>query len=426
MSIPEDFLLSQANPLANRAQCAAEETALRVLEHPVYREARRRSGFLWRLAYGEDAREEALPCFEEAMDEYAFNYLLKAVASDENHPRLVRDFMPPHRWFGRDVPGARMGGDNPDNCYRVGGIAHGARYRAHGRVVGTPPACLTFTLVANYGTSVTIQTLELADVVRDADGNFTLSIDAEPAGSRRNHLQTAPGCKFLFVRDSMSDWSTETPVALYLERLDPPAAPPLSDDQIAARAAHRMVEDVPLYYWFTRLFSGKPVNTLSLQAASGSLGGLVTQAGAQGRLRLDDDEAAVVSVDPAGAAYAGIVLQDWWFRTLDYWERPASVTTSVSRADPDGRHTYVISATDPGVHNWVDTGGVREPLLMYRWQHLPRETVRGGPAVGPVRIVKLKDLESALPADTAMVDSRERARQREQRRAGFDRRLVDR
>jgi len=265
MSLPTDFLLATTNPIANRDQMAAEEDALAVLKTQTYKDARTRTAFLWRLAYGEDARAEALPMFEEAMDEYAFNYVLKAVASDENYPRLVRDFMPPHSWFGRSLPGARMGGDNPDNCYRVGGVAHGARYEVSGKVIGRPAANVSFTLVANYGTSVTLQTLDFNDVERASDGSFTITIDATPAQGRRNHLCTAPGCKFLFVRDSMSDWNQETPLALCLRRVDAPSADPLTIEQMAARAAHRMIEEVPLYYWFTRLFSGKLLSILFIE-----------------------------------------------------------------------------------------------------------------------------------------------------------------
>jgi hypothetical protein len=422
----DDFFLSPANPIANRDQLAAEETALRLLQRPELQQARRKAGMLWRLAYGENAGAEALAHFEQAMDDYVFNYVLKAVASDAEYPRLVRDFMPGYAWFGRQVPGARMGGDNPDNCYRVAGVAHGGRYEVQGRVVGQAARSVTFTLVANYGTSVTIQTLDFADLRRETDGSFRISIDAEPAGGRANHLRTAPGCKFLFVRDSMEDWAAETPLALRIRKLDPPAADPLDEAQMAQRAVHRLLEDVPLYYWFTRLCSGKPVNSFDISAPSGELGGLVTQAGAQGRLRLADDEAAVITADPAGAAYSGIVAHDWWFRTLEYWDRSSSLTSHASAVDADGRYTYVISPRDPGVHNWIDTCGRHEVLMLYRWQGLPRDKLRNGPALSPLQVVKLRDLDRVLPRDCVRVDAGARRRQLEARTAAFRRRIADR
>lgn len=422
----DDFFLSPTNPIANRDQLAAEETALRLLQRPELQAARRKAGMLWRLAYGENVSTEALAGFEQAMDDYVFNYVLKAVASDAEHPRLVRDFMPGYEWFGRKLPGARMGGDNPDNCYRVAGIAHGGRYEVHGRVVGQAARSVTFTLVANYGTSVTIQTLDFAGLRRAADGSFRISIDAEPAGGRANHLRTAPGCKFLFVRDSMEDWTAETPLALSIRKLDPPAADPLDEAQMVQRAVHRLLEEVPLYYWFTRLCSGKPVNTFDISAPSGELGGLVTQAGAQGRLRLADDEAAVVTADPAGAAYSGIVAHDWWFRTLEYWDHSSSLTSHASVADADGRYTYVISPQDPGVHNWIDTCGRHEVLMLYRWQGLPRQPLRNGPALSPLRVVKLRELDRHLPKDSVRVDANARRRQLQARAAAFRRRIIDR
>lgn len=425
MSIPEDFLLSATNPIANHGQAAAEAAALRVLQRPEYQAARQKAGFLWRLGYGEHASAEALETFEAAMDEYAFNYVIKATASDGNYPRFVRNFMPPHQWFGRKLPGARIGGDNPDNCYRVAGITHGGRYEVEGRIMGRRATSITFTLVANYGTSVTIQTLDFADVKCAADGSFTLHIDSQSPDGRANHLRTAPACKFLFVRDSMNDWTGQTPLALSIRKLDALTADPLTDQQIAERAAHRMIEDVPLYYWFTRLCSGKAVNTFPSGTPSGALGGLVTQAGTQGRVQLADDEAAIVTVDPAGAAYAAIAAHDWWFRTFEYWNRTSSFTGHSSKPDPDGRYTYVVSIRDPGVHNWVDTCGRHKALLLYRWQDLPREQVRQGPVIDPLRIVKLRDLAQALPKNTVMVDRNERVRQIEAREIAFKRRLIE-
>jgi hypothetical protein len=412
------------NPIANRDQFAAEETALRVLGLPQLQEARKKAAFLWRLAYGVDVSAEALETFDDAMDEWVTNYVIKAVASDANHPRFVRNFMPPHAWAGRKFPGARIGGDNPDNCYRFAAVAHGARYAVHGRTVGPVPASVTFTLVANFGSSVTVETIDYGGLDVAADGSFTILIDGDPPAGRANHLRTVPSVKFLFVRDSLGDWTSETPLDLTIERLDAALADPLSDTQIADRAVHRLIEDVPLYYWFTRLCTGKPLNTMLGPIPSGQLGGLVSQAGTQSRFKLADDEAAVLTIDPAGATYAAIAACDWWFRSLEYWHRTASFTQANAVRDPDGCYTFVLSGSDPGVHNWVDTCGRHEILLQYRWQGLPIDPVRSGPAVRMARVVKLAELDTVLPQGTTMVTPRDREQQREWRRAGYARRLI--
>lgn len=418
------YFLSSANPIANADQLDVEARALRLLQMPALQHAREKIAFLWRLAYGESLSGEAEPLFDAAMDEYQFNYVLKAAVSDGNYPQAVRIFMPPHEWFGRQVQGSRIGGDNPDNCYRVIGIAHGARYEVEVRPVGTPASSATFVLVGNYACSKTIQTLDASQAQRRPDGSFTITIDSEPAQGRANHLRTTPGVKFLFVRDSMNDWAAETPYALSVRRLDAPTADPLPETELAERAAEAMADDVPLFYWFSRLCTGKPVNALNSPRAAGALGGLVGQASANGWFRINDDEAIVVTFDPAGAAYCSIVAHDLYFCTIDYWERPTCLNGSTLKPDADGSVRVVMSIADPGVHNWLDTGGLHEVLIAQRWQGLPPVLLRQGPTIA-TRMVKFDALASLLPKDTATVTPQQRQLQQEQRLAAYRRRLIE-
>ena len=69
---------------------------------------------------------------DNMLAECTVNYALKG-ALDPDHPRIVRLLQAPGRWFGRDMPGSRWGGDNPDNAYRLAPISHDARYELHGQ-----------------------------------------------------------------------------------------------------------------------------------------------------------------------------------------------------------------------------------------------------------------------------------------------------
>lgn len=418
------YFLAPSNPIATDDELAAEEQALRIFARPDLRDAVKRIGFLWRLGYGDNVSEQALSLFDSAMEENAFNYLLKAVASDGNYPRPVRGFMPAHKWFGRAIPGARMGGDNPDNCYRLIGIYPGARYELRGWPVGKAPASVTFTLTENYGTSKTIQTADYDGLRKEADGSFTLVIDGDPPGNRGNHLRSGPTVKFLFIRDSMQDWAEETPLALTIKRIDAPDSPPLSDTQIAERAINAMVDEVPLYYWFTRLCSGRPNNTASKPEVSAALGGLVTQAGIQGRFTLDDDDAYIFTMSSAGASYFSLWAYDWWFRSIEYWNHTSGLTASMMTPDADGRFTAVLSLNDPGVHNWIDPVGLREVLILARWQGLPRQIVGAGPQFD-FKGVKLKNLMASLPEGTVTITPAQRRHQLQQRAAAYARRLAE-
>ena len=206
-SSPDGYFYSSANPVANADQRDLEDLAMRVFERPEVREARRRALGLWLAVTDYDAPAEASDIAADAIDEYCFNYTLKAANSDANHPKVLRLLVQSGAWFDRSVRGSRLGGDNPDNCYRVIPVEHGARYEVTGNPCGSPAADVTWTLVGNNSTSKTLASLEHRDVAADAQGRFTITVDDAPAEGRRNHLQTRRGVKWLFVRDSMGDWA---------------------------------------------------------------------------------------------------------------------------------------------------------------------------------------------------------------------------
>ena len=392
---------TMTNPIANSDQFAAETAVVAMWQTDRVNQARAHAAQLFKLAYGCDSPQEALDSFDEAIDEYVTNYLFKAAASDVAYPRFVRNFMPAYAWGGRQIPGARMGGDNPDNCYRLAGIAPGGSYRVTGRAIGKPPASTTFTLTANYGTSVTVQTLDYKQLTLQDDGNFVITISDRPTQGSANHMTTTPKVKFLFVRDSFEDWTSETPLDMHIERIDPVQARPLAVEQMAERAAFRLIEEVPLYYWFQRLFSGLPVNSIRPPSNSTSVGGLVTQAGIQGWFRIAEDEVVLVRYRGAGADYASLELGDWWFRSIDAHRCQSTLTRSQSIPDDDGWITCVVARQDPGVANWLDTAGRETVLLFARWQGLPAGMVAGEPEI-ETRLIKLAALPQSLLRSQAL------------------------
>ncbi len=409
------------NPIANAGQFAAEEEVRNMWALPQTRAARDHAAQLWRVGHGTDIPDGLLDSFDSAMDGWVTNYLFKATAIDPAAPRIVRNFMPGYRWQGGDVPDARMGGDNPDNCYRLAGIAPGGRYRVSGRILDARPAHASFTLVENWGTSVTAQTLELPGIVVDEDGSFTISIDGEPADGRSNHLTSTPRTKFLFIRDSMMDWGRETPLDLSIERLDDAA--PLDLEQRLDEALRRMREDVPLYYWFFRLSAGKPVNTMVQPIRVAGYGGLVTQASSLGHFHLEDDQAAIVRFDPAGACYNSFQMAMWWYRSIDAHRIQSGLTGAQAEHDADGTISLVVSARDPGIANWVDTGGLRDLLPMIRWQGIPTTQVREGPRHW-LDIVPFAEIDRHIPADATRIDAAERAARIARRQREWDRRTT--
>lgn len=410
------------NPIANPGQFAAEQDVIAIRRDPRVVSARAQIEALFARGYADRIPLESRPLLGEFCEEYLTNWLFKAAASDSQYPRFVRNFMPAYSWAGHDVPGARTGGDNPDNTYRLAGIEHGSAYRVTGRVLDSEPANVSFTLTANYGTSQTVQTIELHEMEVASDGSFELTIDGEPANGRPNHLTTRPGTKFLFVRDSMMVWTHETPLALAIERLGEAKSPPIDREVMAARAEEHALGDLYLYFWFQNVWSGLTPNTITkAQAFAGSGGGLVTQGISNGHFVLGPDDAVILEYDPADAGYSSVQLTEWLYRSRDYQRIQSSLTTAQSTVDRDGRVRVVIARRDPGVANWLDTGGQADVFTILRWQKM-REG--GRPITSSAKLTSIEKLKGEMPEETAWLSSTERAAQLAARTAAYQRRIT--
>ena len=418
----DGYFLSSVNPIANRDQRDLEALALRLFERADVKAARANAKVAWARVTDHLMPPEQMARFDGAMSDYCFKCVLVAAASDADYPKVLRVYSPAAHWFGQDVPASKWGGDNPDNAYRIIPIAEDGRYEVHGQRSRSPSTYVTFQIVGDSSTSVTLGSLEQRDMAIEADGRYVLTLDATPAAGRPNHLRIPPGAMYLFVRDSMGDWATQAPDRLRVRRLNPPSRPPLGDDELARRAIHNIRMDVYYAYYAGRLFFNSP-QVMSTPVNAGASGGLVTQIGSLGHFTIGDDEAVVITAVAGVAAYRNIVLHDLWLRSLEYRDHQSSLNNAQMAADADGRFTYVIAPRDPGVHNWLDPVGLHDLLVLHRWQGFP---AAGGaaPAIES-RIVKLAALDSALPPGVRRLSAEGRLAQLAARRASYDRRFVE-
>jgi hypothetical protein len=419
----DTHFLSAENPLATVDQRELEEMALRLLERPELKRARTIVTMLWQNAMAWPARDQRAR-FDAMIDEYLFHFALRAANSDACYPKVLRFMAPPHRWFGRDVPGSRWAGDSPDFIYRVIPIAHGARYELRGRASCKDPPTVHYALIANTPAPVNLGLLDSLDIAVDDSGEFAITIDATPAEGRANHLQTRPGADHLLIRDALGDWLTQSPNALQVLRLDAPDRAPLSEEELAQRASRTALEGVYYAYYCTQSGSGTAPNELREPVSSAASGGMATQWGTKSNICLTDDQALIITANSAGALFRNAVLCDLCYLSLNHWSRSGSLNMRQMAADDDGRFTYVIAHQDPGVHNWLDTGGLQRTIFGQRWQSFPRGAIVETPTIS-ARTVQFSELSRTLPAGVRRVDAAARREQLARREAGFKRRFVD-
>lgn len=104
-----------------------------------------------------------------------------------------------------------------------------------------------------------------------------------------------------------------------------------------------------------------------------------------------------------------------WTITDNYWDQQTSLNIAQSVKNSDGTYTIVVSPTDPGVANWVSTGGLNQGTISIRFQDFdPNSDV--DPTVSST-VVKL-DALSGLPTVTAQ----ERQDAIDARKLAFDKR----
>jgi hypothetical protein len=151
---------------------------------------------------------------------------------------------------------------------------------------------------------------------------------------------------------------------------------------------------------------------------------LATQMQSAGYFQLDDDQALVVTIDPGNAGYFVVPVTNDWTITDNYWDQQTSLNNALSQAkpNPDGTYTIVISPQDPGVWNWVSTGGLNQGTISIRFQDLDPNS-SDLPTVSS-QVVSLEDLPGVLPPTTVYATPDDRLDQIALRKSGFDKRFA--
>jgi hypothetical protein len=406
--------------VATAEQHAHELAALELIEHPTVRAAYRDVAETW---LGRAKASDAMRArFEAAYEEVMFSAAVWSSNQDPLRPKVTTITRLEHEVDGRRIPGTRWGIDNPDSVYRVIPISGDERYEIRGRVGEHRMTENYFTLWdANMGT---VDVLDGRRMQVEDDGSFVITVDADPAGGRPNHVRSTAAAHEFYVRDVLLDWGRDDPNAFTVERLGgPPTRPAASLDEQAETTARMMAHFANFTGKLSHGMYKSPENHFALAWTADHTGAMRNQVYVAGRFVLAPDEAFVVDVSDGGAEYFTVPLSNIWGTTLDVLDRTGSLNKAQSLANEDGTYTYVIAAQDPGVHNWIDTDGLPEGILTLRMAEFPEGGARPDLSARG-RVVKLDRLDTELP-DAPRVSADQRATQLAERRTAYLRRLPE-
>lgn len=396
-----------------------------------------------------------------SIDEYALGAAFQQQLLNPMRPTVVTQVAPPHSWYGNDVSGSRILYDNPDTIYRFMGVNMTSTYVIKGQFTGELPADTNFSVLTGLS-GVTADNLSGRELLVAPDGSFTITVSGDPAApGQGNHLQLTADTTLIAVRNTLSDWSTQPPMTLSIERLTGPRdslfsqlggfaipglgplitrsplltslvslVPPLKNPPPILRGTFTAVvmalglgmESKYIKVATTDAETGERLQPNEFRNPTRNAEFLATQLQSAGYFDLADDEALVVTITPGNARYFTVPVTNLWTITDNYWDEQTSLNNAQSLADSDGSFRFVISPTDPGVYNWVSTGGFNKGTVSIRFQDLDLES-SVTPTVSAQR-VSLADLPAALPPTTRYVTVAQREEQLAIRKAGFDNRFA--
>jgi len=462
--------VAPVSPLGTPDQLRAEKLAKRIVNSLPVKLVKLvlRSGFTWAAERQFDRvdgpDQENIDRLNAAVDAYAMASAFQQQLLNSNKPTVVMQVAPPHAWYGQKVGASRILYDNPDTIYRFMGVNGASSYVITGTFADLTnlPADTSFSVLTGL-TGNTAAVLTKDQLVIGDDGTFTITLDRTPANGRQNHLQLTADTTIIATRNTLSDWTNQQPMSLEITRVGGPpnslfsqlggfAIPGIGPAVVRSKLLTALVSSVPplpfvppvlrgavtaiimalgvqreaqyMAVATTDPATGERIEPNVLKNPTRNAEFLATQLQSAGYFQLADDEALVITIDRAGAGYFNVPVTDDWTITKDYWNEQTSLNNVQAVADDADNTTYtiVVSPSDPGVANWVSTGGLNQGTISIRFQDID-PAVTQLPTVS-ARVVPLSDLASALPADTRYVTAAQRAAQIATRKAGFDNRFA--
>jgi len=299
---------------------------------------------------------------------------------------------------------------NPDFVYRGAEIDGNGIYRLRGkrgtnRFTSVSMSAGTWALGTSKGNT---GVFDLDDLHLAPDGSFSVILSkVRPAGYTGDWQYLDPATTRIGLRIASYDWGHEEESRVGIERLDVPSSAP----RMTAEESDRRMKLLATWIensagiWYDRvaeMHRSGLVNRLEVHDYSAQ-GGAKGQVYVEGLFDLQPTEGLLLEARvPDRCKYWSFMVGNEHFVTIDWVQHQSSLNAAQSRVDKDGFVRVVISPSDPGVPNWLDTGGYRQGIIQVRWNNCssaPQPTATK---------VNLQTLRSKLPQDTPVISAQQR------------------
>ncbi|MEB3071675.1 DUF1214 domain-containing protein [[Mycobacterium] vasticus] len=319
------------------------------------------------------------------------------------------------RFIHVDDSGSGPPGPNLDNTYLYAHVRPGRRY-----VVRIDTTTIFDLIIGvsdvdyrNFGD------YSLDDFTVDDDG--VLEVVVAPSREGANWIELPTAAYRLAIRIYYRDWATERLGDVTIDRLDrdasAPAVPAVADMSDALAKTTEYVRTWPFKYPIFQTVYADEIEPNTMRGPVPLPGGGEEIKYGLSRYRLDDDEALLIETEVPDARYWGFHVYTMpWFSAIDPGHRVTSLNCAQAHVDEDGRVRIVVSHRDPGVQNWLDTGGFPTGAVFYRW------IWTNDAPVPRARVVPVSDVRNLIPSGTPEFGPAERREQLSVRRLHLQRR----
>lgn len=291
----------------------------------------------------------------------------------------------------------------------------GSSYELTG-TVGKGTGDLVFTLNAStFGSSIPGESLQLDhSLVVNPDGTFTIYLGPTDPGDAMNYLDTTD-MTTLIMRDKMANLALG-PSQLHVECIADcvetggMGGTGLSTDNIQM-LLQAMADYTEMFNKFNIEKEAEPAgitlpaNTMSPFSNSDVEGGFPGQFLSMGHFKIEPDQALIIKVPQVDAGYQSIQLNNAFGATLPGTLAQTTLNNSQTFHGSDGYTYYVVSATNPGVANWLDNGDVSEGSMIARYQNLPDGGTSPDGMGVTTEVVPLSEVRDYLPDDFPTVSA---------------------
>lgn len=267
----------------------------------------------------------------------------------------------------------REGGDSPDQRYSIAPIRGGEAYRLWGKLGSAKRIEVQLNVGRPwFGEGPSVGYLPFENIEFEEDGSFEIWLT--PKKHLGNWLLNPTEADNVFVRQIYDRWDDRDTGEVHIDRAghEGDAYIAKTELELAAqmRNATKTLEQFTLgweKFVFEGYVKGVGKNRISPLADTYKFGGVKGRWMSTGHYDLLPGESLLIKAPKTSASHVGLQLTDMWFASLEYANRTSSLNASQSILSPDGSYYYVISDTDPGHANWLDTGGINRGTILMRY-----------------------------------------------------------